>query len=210
MRSHRIIHRSVRIGVAAVAVVAAIVAGYAAGQWRAAWPGWRPRATTQLTDQVVVEQVKAVAKLVSSETTVRDVVVYRNTWLGSTKQSLIVVTGTVMAGIALDSTVRVRIDDQARTVTVRIPHARVLDVAVTRLQTYDERSGLWNPFHPDDRDSIFQHVRVQLQRTGEQLDVAARADSSAAQLLRTLLGAPGYTVTVDFQFPPPVQVQAKN
>jgi hypothetical protein len=162
------------------------------------------RGTTELTDAVVVERVRAVAKLVSSETTVRDVVVYRNRWLGSTKRSLIVATGTVEAGIALDSTVRAHIDPATRTVAIVIPHARVLDVSVTRLETYDESSGLWNPFRPSDRDSIFQHVRGQLAHTAESLDVAARADSSAVRLLQALLGTDGYTVRVSFVMPVPV------
>ncbi|HWZ57707.1 MAG TPA: DUF4230 domain-containing protein [Gemmatimonadaceae bacterium] len=162
------------------------------------------RGTTELTDAVVVERVRAVAKLVSSETTVRDVVVYRNRWLGSTKRSIIVATGVVEAGIALDSTVRAHIDPATRTVAIVIPHARVLDVSVTRLETYDESSGLWNPFRPSDRDSIFQHVRGQLGHTAESLDVAARADSSAVRLLQALLGTDGYAVHVSFAMPAPV------
>lgn len=157
------------------------------------------RSAPQLTDAVVVERVRAVAKLVSTETTVRDVVVYRNSWLGSTKKSLVVATGTVQAGIALDSTVQAHIDPATRTVTVTIPHARVLDVDVTRVQTYDESSGLWNPMRPSDRDSIFQHVRAQLTQTAESLDVAGRADSGAVRLLEVLLGADHYAVQVHFQ-----------
>jgi hypothetical protein len=153
---------------------------------------------------MVVERVQTVAKLVSSETTVRDVVSYRNSWLGSTKRSLIVATGVVQAGIVLDSTVRAHIDPATHTVSVTIPHARVLDVSVTRLQTYDEASGLWNFFHPSDRDSIFLHVRRQLAQTAESLDVATRADSGAVRLLQALLGGNGYTVQVQFALPAPV------
>jgi hypothetical protein len=167
----------------------------------------RPHAAAgraELTDAVVVERVRTVAKLVSSETTVRDVVSYRNQWMGSTKRSLIVATGVVEAGIELDSTVRAHIDPAAHTVTVTLPHARVLNVAVTRLQTYDESSGLWNYFQPSDRDSIFQHVRRQLGETAASLDVATRADSGAVRLLQALLGADGYTVDVRFAMPAPV------
>jgi Protein of unknown function (DUF4230) len=166
-----------------------------------------PGGVTQLTDAVVVERVRTVAKLVSSETTVRDVVVYRNSWLGSTKRSLVVATGTVEAGIALDSAggVAAHIDPATRTVAVTIPHARVLDVSVTRLQTYDESSGLWNPFRPSDRDTIFQHVRAQLAATAESLDVTTRADSGAVRLLQALLGSDGYTVHVRFATPVPVR-----
>jgi hypothetical protein len=182
--------------------VAALGVGVLLG--RRGTPAVAGRGTTQLTDAVVVERVRTVAKLVSTETTVRDVVVYRNSWLGSTKRSLVVATGTVEAGIALDSTVRAHIDTATRTVAITIPHARVLDVSVTRLETYDESSGLWNPFRPSDRDSIFQHVRGQLAHTAASLDVTARADSSAVRLLETLLGADGYAVHVSFLMPAPV------
>ena len=56
------------------------------------------RGETTVTQGVVVEQMRAVAKLVTSETTVRDVVVYQNRRLGSTKRSLVVVTGKVLSG----------------------------------------------------------------------------------------------------------------
>jgi hypothetical protein len=181
--------------------VVALVAGLLLGRRQTVAAA---RGSTQLTDAVVVERVRTVARLVSSETTVRDVVVYRNSWLGSTKRSLVVATGTVDAGIALDSTVRAHIDPAARTVAITIPHARVLDVSVTRLETYDESSGLWNPFRPSDRDSVFQHVRGQLAHTAASLDVTARADSGAVRLLQTLLGVDGYTVQVQFALPAPV------
>src|SRR3954464_9869108 len=47
---------------------------------------------------LVVQKVRSVAQLLTSETTVRDVVVYENTWMNSTKRSLVVVTGRVLAG----------------------------------------------------------------------------------------------------------------
>ena len=104
---------------------------------------------------MVVERVRAVAQLVTSETTVRDVVVYENRRLGSTKRSLVVVTGKVMAGIDLDSGTQVDVDQRERRVHVVLPPAKVLGVEVTQLRTYDERNGLWNPFRPADRDTIY-------------------------------------------------------
>jgi hypothetical protein len=163
-----------------------------------------PRAQPRISDQIVIERVQAVAKLVSSETFIRDVVTYQNTWLGSTKKSLIVVTGKVLAGVVIDSTVRVQINEETKTIALEIPHARVLDVVVTHMQTYDERSGLWNPFRPSDRDTIFQHVRAQLAHTADDMGVVGHADSSALALLETLLNVPGYSVNVRFQLPAPV------
>src|SRR5665213_1134733 len=51
-------------------------------------PGPFGHSDTNVSHDVVVSQLRAVAKLVSSEATVRDVVTYENTWYGSTKRSL--------------------------------------------------------------------------------------------------------------------------
>jgi len=166
------------------------------------------RGTTRLSHDVAVERVQAVAKLLSSETTVRDVVVYENTWLSSTKRSLLVVTGKVNAGIDLGAGADVQIDDQARRITVTLPPAKILGVEILNLRTYDERAGLWNPFRPEDRDAIYQRVRAQLVRTGEELGVVEHANQSARQLLQTLLATDGYTVDVTFRSRPVVPAKS--
>jgi uncharacterized protein DUF4230 len=153
---------------------------------------------TTVTHGVVVERVRAVAHLVTSETTVRDVVIYENRRLGSTKRSLVVVTGKVMAGIDLDSGTQVDVDQRARRVHVVLPPAKVLGVEVTQLRTYDERSGLWNPFRPADRDTIYHLAREQLVNAAGELGVTAHAEESARRLLGALIHAEGYTVNVTF------------
>ncbi len=157
--------------------------------------------STEVRHGVVVERVRSVAQLVTSETTVRDVVVYRNSRLGSTKRSLVVVTGKVMAGIDLDSGTQVDLDHQERTVHLVLPPAKVLSVEVTQLRTYDERNGLWNPFRPADRDTIYQLAREQLVSAAGELGVAAHAEESARRLLGALIHADGYTVDVTFGVP---------
>jgi len=156
------------------------------------------RSETTVTHGVVVERVRAVAQLVTSETTVRDVVVYQNRRLGSTKRSLVVVTGKVMAGIDLDAGTQVDVDEQKRRVRVLLPPAKVIGVEVTQLRTYDERSGLWNPFRPADRDTIYSLARDQLISAAGELGVAAHAEESARRLLGALIHADGYTVEVTF------------
>jgi hypothetical protein len=153
---------------------------------------------TTVTHGVVVEQTRAVAKLVSSETSVRDVVVYQNRRLGSTKRSLVVVTGKVLAGLDLDEGSQVDIDHAARRVTIVLPPAKVLGVEVTQLRTYDERSGLWNPFRPEDRDTIYQLARDQLVSAAGELGVATHAEESARRMLGALIDPEGYTVEVRF------------
>jgi Protein of unknown function (DUF4230) len=158
----------------------------------------QPEGHTTVSQGVVVEQTRAVAKLVSSETTVRDVVVYQNRLLGSTKRSLVVVTGKVLAGIDLDQGSEVNIDNASKQIEIVLPPAHVIAVEVTQLRTYNEQSGLWNPFRPEDRDTIYDLARAQLVTASGELGLTAHAEDSARRLLTALIHPEGYTVTVKF------------
>ena len=154
------------------------------------------RSAPTITHDIVVEQVRTVAKLVSSEATVRDVIAYQNTWYGSTKRSLVVVTGRLLAGIDLRDNPDVRIDNANRKITIRIPPAKLIAVEIRDMRTYDERGGLWNPFTPEDRDAIQRQARAQLLAAGSQLELLRHANDSAVEMLRMLLAKDGYTVDV--------------
>jgi hypothetical protein len=166
------------------------------------------RGQTEVSHGIVVERIRSVAQLVTSETTVRDVVVYQNRRLGSTKRSLVVVTGKVMSGIDLDAGTQVDLNHEARRIRIVLPRAKVLTVEVTQLRTYDERNGLWNPFRPADRDTIYQLAREQLVSAAGELGVATHAEESARRLLGALIHADGYTVDVAFSATPPAAKQS--
>ena len=117
---------------------------------------------TTVSQSVVVESVQKVAKLISSETTLRDVIIYENTWYGSTKRSLVVVTGKVLAGINLDDGVSAQVDDKAKKINIALPQPGILGIEITEMKTYDEQRGFWNPFSAADRDAVFQQAREQL------------------------------------------------
>jgi len=74
----------------------------------------------------------------------------------------------------------------------------VLAVEITELKTYDEQSGLWNPFRPSDRDSIFALARRQLVRAAGEIELAQRAEESARRLLQAMVQVDGYTTEVAF------------
>jgi uncharacterized protein DUF4230 len=152
----------------------------------------------RVSHNLVVQQLQDVAKLVSTEMTIRDVVVYDASRYGFTKRALLVVTGKVGAGIDLGGpATNVRIDDAARRISITLPPARIMNVEVLDVRTYDEQAGLFNPFRPEDRDAIQRQVRHQLYTAGEQSGLLAHADSSAAKLLQQLLARDGYMVEVN-------------
>lgn len=189
--------RLVVFAVALLLVIAAI--GVAMTRQAAAIGGMLgPHASTNITHDVVVERMQAVAKLVTSESYVRDVVTYENTWYGSTKRSLVVVSGKINAGVNLDRGSAVAIDDTTKTITVTLPKAEILGVEITDMRTYDERGGLWNPFTPKDRDAIIRLARVQLGRSAYDMKILEHAESSAKTLMERLLSTDGYTAHVEF------------
>lgn len=188
--------RLVGPGAVLVAVALVILIGFAYCATRLVPGALLGRNSTSITHDVVVQQVKAVAKLVSSEATVRDVIVYENTWYGSTKRSLVVVTGRLLAGVDLRDNPDVSIDHARRLITIRIPPAKLIAIEIRDMRTYDERGGLWNPFTPEDRDAIQRQARAQLTAAGGQLELIRHANESAVELLRMLLARDGYSVDV--------------
>jgi hypothetical protein len=150
----------------------------------------------RITHELVVDQLRDVAKLVSTEMTMRDVVIYDQSRFGFNKRALLVVTGKVLAGIDLAKGTDVRIDHKARLITIVLPPAEVIAVDVLDVHTYDERSGLLNPFRPEDRDAMQRQVRNKLLAAGQRSGLLAHADQSARQLIKTLFTKDGYTVIV--------------
>ena len=142
---------------------AVVVVLLVAGRVRSAVGSFtHPAGSTTITQSVVVERMREVARLVTSETTLRDVVLYRNSRLGSTKRSLVVVTGRILTGFDLDRGTEVRVDQAGRRIHLSLPRAAVLGV---------------------DHAELGQEVKaVVVPRVGARLDTAALAAWVAAGL----------------------------
>ena len=153
---------------------------------------------TTVSQAVVIEQTRAVARLVTSETMLRDVVTYENRRFGSTKRSLVVATGKVLTGFDLDRGTEVTVDHPGRRIRITLPPPAVMGVEITELKTYDEQRGLWNPFRPADRDTIFALARRQLVQTAGEAELARHAEESARRLLEATVRADGYVTEVTF------------
>lgn len=158
-----------------------------------------PANKTTISHSVAVEKVEQVAKLVSTEVTLRDVVIYENTWYGSTKRSLIVVTGKVLAGINLNAGSTVEIDDKEKKVIISLPQPSILGIEITEMKTYNEQRGLWNSFDSSDQDAIFRLAREQLEKTGSELNLTETARQGARELLEAMFKSEEYTAEVVFR-----------
>lgn len=191
-------------GLIAIALVAAIAVAASLVRRTVGALGLGPPAPAHISQDVVVERVRAVAKLVATEMTLRDVVTYEQTQYRSTKKALLVVTARVAAGIDLSQGTAVSIDSVAKRITVSLPPSQIMSVDVLNVTTYDERAGLWNPFRPEDRDAMQRLVRARLLETAKQSGALEHADRNAAAVLTDLLARDGYTVEIRR---PPVQAK---
>lgn len=157
--------------------------------------------STKIDQAVVVEKIQKVAKLVTTEVTLRDVINYENTWYGSTKRSLVVITGRVAAGVNLDAGTAVNINDQAKKITITLPEPTILSTEVTDIKTYDENSGYWNAFTPEDKDKIFRLGRDKITNTARELSLTKNAQQNLTELLNNMFNVNGYTVEVIYKQP---------
>jgi hypothetical protein len=184
-------------GLVVIALLTAGGVGLAAVRRVAGAFAFGKRAEPVITQQAVVERLREVAKLVSVEMTIRDVVTYEQTQLRSTKKALLVVTARVAAGIDLSADTHVRIDSSTKRIVVSLPPAQVMSVDVLDVTTYDEQAGLWNPFRAEDRDVIQRRVRTHMMGTAQSSGILRHADANAEKILQELLSRDGYTVQID-------------
>ncbi len=180
------------VGAAGLVLLAIVALRFTMPAMHWPWSASAPR----VTHDMVVVQIQDVAKLVSTELTLRDVFTYDQSRFGFRKKTLLVVTGKVLAGIDMKKNVQVKIDDDARRIAIELPRAEILAVEVLGTRTYDEQSALFFGFKPEDRDRIQGEIRAQLRSAGEQSGLLPQADRSARQLLQSLLAKDGYTVVV--------------
>ncbi|HSB53717.1 MAG TPA: DUF4230 domain-containing protein [Gemmatimonadales bacterium] len=181
----------------ALAGVVLIAAIYGVRTATGGWQSLFGRRTT-VTHEVALGRLESVGKLVTTEAGLRDIVVYQDTRLGSTKKSLVVVTGKALVGIDLKHGASIDIDETARRIRITVPHARLIGVDIASLKTYDESRGLWNWFKPEDRDEIFGLAHDQLRAAARDMAVVEHAEQGARALLGALFAGDGYTVDVVF------------
>ncbi len=178
-----------------------VLAPRGTGVWNLFWG----RGETRIEEAAILEQLRSVASLVTTEVALRDVITFEHTRLGSTKRSLVVASGTAMVGFDLANHARARIDAAARKIHLTLPRATLLGIDITQLKTYDESRGLWNPFHPEDRDAIYQLARSRLTSAANELGVQEHAQAGARNVLSALFASTGYEVDITFTAPGRIQ-----
>jgi hypothetical protein len=196
--------RSGQLALVVVAALAGIVLVLGA-YWQGRNNGLRQRPDSKIDNSVIVERMQQVSQLVATKAFVQDIVTYDNTrrHLGgifkSQKVILVVIRGHVNFGIDLSS-LSPTFDAAAKTATVSVPHATMLDAALDTVpRYYDVKRSMFNSFTEADASRIQGAVDSALKAVGSQAHLVQQADSNVARALRALVGGYGYALTVKFR-----------
>jgi|GEM_PF-992084 hypothetical protein len=165
------------------------------------------RAAVSVDSAPVVMAMKKIARLATVEVQVSDVVKYEEfksfLFMSFPKSATLRVRGSVLGGFDLQRDgVSVVAHPETRKVEIRMPRPAILAVD-PKLEWFDEKSGMFNPITPADRNRWMAWARTSLARTARQAGMDDRAKEQARKLLAGAAEALGWTADVEFPGGPP-------
>ena len=155
----------------------------------------------------VVMAMNKIARLATVEVQVSDVVKYEEfknfLFLSFPKSATMRVRGSVLGGFDLQRDgVSVVGHPETRTVAIRMPRPSILAID-PKLEWFDEKSGMFNPITPEDRNRWMAWARTSLARIARQTGMDAKAEEQARKLLSGAAEALGWKAEVTFAAGPP-------
>jgi len=150
----------------------------------------------------VVMAIRKIARLATVEVQVAYVVRYEEfknfLFLSFPKSAILQVRGSVVGGFDLDRDgFKVESRPADRIVKIQLPRPTILSID-PRLQWFDEKSGVFNPITPEDRNRWMIWARASLARTAKDAGMDRKAEEQAVKLLTTAAQALGWKAEVTF------------
>jgi hypothetical protein len=153
----------------------------------------------------VVMAVNKIARLATVEIQVTDVVRYEEfknfLFLTFPKSAILQVRGAVVGGFDLDRDgCKIVSSPAEHTVSIQLPRPTILSID-PKLQWFDEKSGIFNPITPGDRNRWMVWARASLARTARNAGMEQKAREQAERLLTAAARALGWKAKVTFAGP---------
>jgi hypothetical protein len=150
----------------------------------------------------VVLAVQKIARLATIEIEVSDVIRYEEVKsfliFDFPKSAVLRLRGRVLGGFDLQaSKLDVTPDPARRVVSVRMPAPTILAID-PRFEWFDERSGLFNPITPEDRNRWMRWARGALARNAKEAGIQSKSEDQARRLLEGAASALGWKAEVTF------------
>lgn len=150
----------------------------------------------------MVTAIEKIARLATVEVRISDVVRYEEVksflFLDFPKSATLRVRGSVVGGFDLQKDgVKISARAGERVVKIELPRARILSIDPS-LEWFDEKSGIFNPITPQDRNRWFLWAKGSLARAARDAGLEEKARDHAQQLLSGVSEAFGWKAEVTF------------
>ncbi|MCA0334295.1 MAG: DUF4230 domain-containing protein [Bacteroidetes bacterium] len=144
---------------------------------------------THISNEVVLNQIKEVAKLVSVEGYFTEIYKYKNyynmDWSIFTKKALVRVKAKASMGIDLNK-MKLVFDEKSKTLTIgALPPVELISLDHT-LDYYDISEGTFNSFSAEDYNKINNDVKEHIRNVALQSDLVQRAEVQSAKTLKII------------------------
>ncbi|MCO6462110.1 MAG: DUF4230 domain-containing protein [Saprospiraceae bacterium] len=144
---------------------------------------------TKVSNEVVLNQIKEVAKLVSVEGYFTEIYKYKNyynmDWSIFTKKALVRVKAKASMGIDLNK-LKLDFDGKSKTLTIGpLPEPELISLDHT-LDYYDISEGTFNSFSAEDYNKINADVKEHIRKVALQSDLPQRARIQSAKTIKII------------------------
>lgn len=174
----------------------AISAGAAGAAETRALPVQLIQVEKEITTEMISESLRNVGMLITQEYQFTEVVSFSSVKtlfhldLSFTESSFVAsYDGVVTAGIDF-SAIRVEKDEEAKKITVYLPHAEILNVDIdpNSFQLYSEKAGLWNPISISDYNDSLIGLEDTAREKAIKKGVLVNAGSNARLMIENMIG----------------------
>lgn len=171
------------------AAVIAMIVLFGGGYFFSEYLHQRREEKTKVTNEVVLNQIREVAKLVSVEGYFTEMYRYKNyynlDWSIFTKKALIRVKAKASMGIDLNK-MKLVFDDKSKTLFIGpMPEPELISLEHD-IDYYDISEGTFNSFSPEDFNKINNDAKNYIRNVAMQSDLTAKAKAQSVKTLKTI------------------------
>lgn len=144
---------------------------------------------TRVSNEVILNQIKEVAKLVSVEGYFTEIYKYKNfynlDWSIFTKKALVRVKAKALMGIDLNK-MKFNFDEKTKTLTIGVmPEPELISIDHD-IDYYDISEGTFNSFSPEDFNKINNDVKQYIRNVALRSELPQRAKAQSQKTLQTI------------------------
>lgn len=154
----------------------------------------------EVREAMVSQQLLSVQELVTQKYRYSDIITLKKTLIFSKSYSIVKFSGIIRAGIEDISSADFTISPDRTSLTIRLPHAKILGNEIIDQAVFDEKRSLFVPITTQEVFDEIDAVRASIAREAEDQGLLEEADSGARKTVCQLMYALGFdSVTVEFK-----------